>query len=409
MGVSSLEVDLILFSNCLLYLFNLCPLFPKAHVSTAYGLPIFASDLFFYTDRNSMYWWELVVLLRKYFIITASTFVVSDTNQLQMTFGIVLVALLLHITNHPFERDTQAGATLQLYEMMSLLVLSVVIWCGQYFTNSPGMCETTHEGTCTFMMISIFLINFVYMLLLFIKCGSHWWKRKRVAKKLGRLKKKFSSTFKKSGFESSRGGEKKSQGANHTSLGAGGSCNIEMVVSTGGPDVTVDTDIVNPMSKRQKSVHRAMERSARKARSHRRAQTEGSLAIGLSGPNVRRQTTQMLRRQPPGLACAKINENMGTAQGIAHRSSDVGSAVGEQMKIRQEEDVPLYPQTLVRETSSLARLVALYDYNAADDDEIDLQEGDIIENVDDFGGGWLKGTNTRTGITGVFPAAYGDR
>ena len=152
-----------------------------------------------------------------------------------------------------------------------------------------------------------------------------------------------------------------------------------------------------------------MERSARKARNHRRAQTEGSLAIGLSGPNVRRQTTQMLRRQPPGLACAKINENMGTAQGIAHRSSDVGSAVGEQMKIRQEEDVPLYPQALVRETSSLARLVALYDYNAADDDEIDLQEGDIIENVDDFGGGWLKGTNTRTGITGVFPAAYGDR
>ena len=147
---------------------------------------IFAANLFFHTDRNSMYWWELVVLLRKYFIITASTFVVSDTNQLQMTFGIVLAALLLHITNHPFERDTQAGATLQLYEMMSLLVLSVVIWCGQYFTNSPGMCETTHEGTCTFMIISIFLINFVYMLLLFIKCGSHWWKRKRVASGLRR-------------------------------------------------------------------------------------------------------------------------------------------------------------------------------------------------------------------------------
>jgi hypothetical protein len=145
--------------------------------------------------RNSMYWWELVVLLRKYFIITASTFVVSDTNQLQMTFGIVLVALLLHITNHPFERDTQEGVTLHLYEMMSLLVLSVVIWCGQYFTNSPGLCETTMKGTCFFMVISIILINFVYMLFLLIKCGSHWWKRRRISKKLGRLKKLYIQNF----------------------------------------------------------------------------------------------------------------------------------------------------------------------------------------------------------------------
>ena len=405
-----------------------------------------------------MYWWELVVLLRKYFIITASTFVVSDTNQLQMTFGIVLVALLLHITNHPFERDTQEGVTLHLYEMMSLLVLSVVIWCGQYFTNSPGLCETTMKGTCFFMVISIILINFVYMLFLLIKCGSHWWKRRRISKKLGRLKKivhsklpfsprsKTPSTFKsglsiaddggesklqgaggrlkaskkyarkftfsaslrskmpftpkKSGFKANRGGEKYTQGA------AGG-CNIEMVVSTSGSDVSVDTDMVNPIAKRQKSVHRAMEQSARDARRHRRARTEGSLAIGFSAPNVRRQTTQMPRRRPPDLACEKINENMGTdqriAQVIAHHSSDPGSAVGEQKKTRQEEDAP---RTLVRETSSETSSLAKYDYEPSELDEISLQEGDVVEAVVDTGDGWAKGTNARTGKTGTFPLSY---
>ena len=87
------------------------------------------------------------------------------------------------------------------------------------------------------------------------------------------------------------------------------------------------------------------------------------------------------------------------AQGIAHHSSDPGSAVGEQKKTRQEEDAP---RTLVRETSSLAK----YDYEPSELDEISLQEGDVVEAVVDTGDGWAKGTSARTGKTGSFPLSF---
>lgn len=52
------------------------------------------------------------------------------------------------------------------------------------------------------------------------------------------------------------------------------------------------------------------------------------------------------------------------------------------------------------------RFRAVYDYNAADEDEISFQDGDIIVNVQQIDEGWMYGTVERTGDTGMLPANY---
>ncbi|KAM9296419.1 LIM and SH3 domain protein 1 [Gastrophryne carolinensis] len=52
------------------------------------------------------------------------------------------------------------------------------------------------------------------------------------------------------------------------------------------------------------------------------------------------------------------------------------------------------------------RYRAVYDYTAADDDEVSFQDGDTIVNVQQIDDGWMYGTVERTGDTGMLPANY---
>ncbi|XP_038610555.1 LIM and SH3 domain protein 1 [Tachyglossus aculeatus] len=52
------------------------------------------------------------------------------------------------------------------------------------------------------------------------------------------------------------------------------------------------------------------------------------------------------------------------------------------------------------------RFRAVYDYNAADEDEVSFQDGDTIVNVQQIDDGWMYGTVERTGDTGMLPANY---
>lgn len=49
---------------------------------------------------------------------------------------------------------------------------------------------------------------------------------------------------------------------------------------------------------------------------------------------------------------------------------------------------------------------ALYDYDAADEDEVSFVEGDIITNVSEVAEGWMSGTVERTGASGMLPSNY---
>ncbi|NWT61715.1 LASP1 protein, partial [Erythrocercus mccallii] len=52
------------------------------------------------------------------------------------------------------------------------------------------------------------------------------------------------------------------------------------------------------------------------------------------------------------------------------------------------------------------RFRAIYDYNAADEDEVSFQDGDTIINVQQIDDGWMYGTVERTGDIGMLPANY---
>ena len=49
---------------------------------------------------------------------------------------------------------------------------------------------------------------------------------------------------------------------------------------------------------------------------------------------------------------------------------------------------------------------ALYDYDAADDDEVSFMEGDIISEVTVIDDGWMEGRIERTGQYGMLPSNY---
>ena len=49
---------------------------------------------------------------------------------------------------------------------------------------------------------------------------------------------------------------------------------------------------------------------------------------------------------------------------------------------------------------------AIYDYTAADTDEVSFVEGDIIINSEKVDEGWMLGTVQRTGQHGMLPSNY---
>ncbi|XP_069838800.1 nebulin isoform X3 [Dendropsophus ebraccatus] len=76
------------------------------------------------------------------------------------------------------------------------------------------------------------------------------------------------------------------------------------------------------------------------------------------------------------------------------RSSSVAT------QLTTASSVPSHPST----TGKTFR--AMYDYRAADDDEVSFRDGDTILNVQTIDEGWMYGTVQRTGKTGMLPANY---
>ncbi|KAJ3592429.1 hypothetical protein NHX12_007556, partial [Muraenolepis orangiensis] len=62
--------------------------------------------------------------------------------------------------------------------------------------------------------------------------------------------------------------------------------------------------------------------------------------------------------------------------------------------------IPSHPST----TGKTVR--AMYDYGAADSDEVSFKDGDVIVNVQSIDEGWMYGTVQRTSKTGMLPANY---
>ncbi|XP_022059263.1 LIM and SH3 domain protein 1 isoform X2 [Acanthochromis polyacanthus] len=67
---------------------------------------------------------------------------------------------------------------------------------------------------------------------------------------------------------------------------------------------------------------------------------------------------------------------------------------------------PVRPAAAAPPPSAGKRYTAVYDYSAADEDEVSFVEGDVIVDVQQIDEGWMYGRVERTGQQGMLPANY---
>ncbi|KAJ8251278.1 hypothetical protein GJAV_G00219610 [Gymnothorax javanicus] len=74
--------------------------------------------------------------------------------------------------------------------------------------------------------------------------------------------------------------------------------------------------------------------------------------------------------------------------------------------IRQAAAAPVPAPVAAPPPSAGKRYRAVYDYTAADDDEVSFVDGDVIGDVQQIDEGWMYGRVERTGQQGMLPANY---
>ncbi|XP_048576876.1 LIM and SH3 domain protein 1 isoform X2 [Nematostella vectensis] len=129
-------------------------------------------------------------------------------------------------------------------------------------------------------------------------------------------------------------------------------------------------------------------------------------------------------RRMQGLAAESNLENARRMQGLAgesnlenaRRMQGLAATVQEELSKSHQrpcDDQPAAPyqpaplqQVPQPSSSNSAQYLVMYDYNAADDDEVSMVEGDIIVDAEIIDEGWMVGRVKRTGQSGMLPANY---
>ncbi|XP_059503474.1 nebulin isoform X5 [Stegostoma tigrinum] len=147
-----------------------------------------------------------------------------------------------------------------------------------------------------------------------------------------------------------------------------------------------------------RSLHMLSIQAQRRSREHSRSAS----ALSLSGGDEKSELSE------PDQTITYYNGNnffQTTTTGYQHPKTTVlpqqrSSSVATQQTT--VSSIPSHPST----TGKTYR--AIYDYSAADADEISFKDGDVLTNVQSIDEGWMYGTVQRTGMTGMLPANYVD-
>ncbi|XP_027131937.1 nebulin isoform X3 [Larimichthys crocea] len=112
-----------------------------------------------------------------------------------------------------------------------------------------------------------------------------------------------------------------------------------------------------------------------------------------------------------GMADEKSEVSQDTYHHIALNGSNFGYQHAKTVELQQRSSSVATQQTTVSSIpshpSTTGKTVrAMYDYTAADNDEVSFKDGDVIVNVQAIDEGWMYGTVQRTGKTGMLPANY---
>ncbi|XP_071775705.1 nebulin [Centroberyx gerrardi] len=142
-----------------------------------------------------------------------------------------------------------------------------------------------------------------------------------------------------------------------------------------------------------RSLHMMSVQAQRRSKEHSRSTS------AMSGPadeksEVSQDADHHLSLYSNGFGATSVGYQHAKTVELQQRSSSVAT---QQTTV---SSVPSHPST----TGKTVR--AMYDYGAADSDEVSFKDGDVIVNVQSIDEGWMYGTVQRTGKTGMLPANY---
>lgn len=150
--------------------------------------------------RQKKFWWELIVLLRKYLLILLSTVVRSEMYKLHLGIGVMVFAMHLHDSGRPYggsahhhmhrnhhhhrlskeekielQRRAKEGRMLHLLENWSLILLLFLLWCG--FLFMLNVCNFVDRGWCIGLIVVVLGSNLLYLLSTAGRCCKAFFKR----------------------------------------------------------------------------------------------------------------------------------------------------------------------------------------------------------------------------------------
>ncbi|KAG7467209.1 hypothetical protein MATL_G00150970 [Megalops atlanticus] len=141
-----------------------------------------------------------------------------------------------------------------------------------------------------------------------------------------------------------------------------------------------------------RSLHMMSVQVQRRSKEHSRSTS--AMSAGDEKSEVSENVDHHLSLYSEGFAPSSIGYQQAKTVELQQRSSSVAT---QQTTV---SSVPSQPST----TGKTVR--AMYDYAAADNDEVSFKDGDVIVNVQSIDEGWMYGTVQRTGKTGMLPANY---
>ncbi|XP_034550527.1 nebulin [Notolabrus celidotus] len=142
-----------------------------------------------------------------------------------------------------------------------------------------------------------------------------------------------------------------------------------------------------------RSLHMMSVQAQRRSKEHSRS-TSALSGLGDEKSEVSQDADHHMSLYSNGFMASSIGYQQAKTVELQQRSSSVAT---QQTTV---SSVPSHPST----TGKTVR--AMYDYAAADNDEVSFKDGDVIVNVQAIDEGWMYGTVQRTGKTGMLPANY---
>ncbi|XP_024142250.1 nebulin isoform X16 [Oryzias melastigma] len=142
-----------------------------------------------------------------------------------------------------------------------------------------------------------------------------------------------------------------------------------------------------------RSLHMMSVQAQRRSKEHSRS-TSALSGMADEKSEVSQDPEHHLSLYSNGFMTSSIGYQQTKTVEVQQRSSSVAT---QQTTV---SSIPSHPST----TGKTVR--AMYDYTAADSDEVSFKDGDVIVNVQSIDEGWMYGTVQRTGKTGMLPANY---